>query len=247
MDKVFHIRTFNSPNGACQEVELDLPATDYELLDAMEQLRLEDGKHPYLEFHAVEEYDYLNERIQETDIFPLNALAKRLAELDTRGMAVFEGLVCMDIQKGVETIPICLHGLIGHGACLAAHGSGEQLPALRDFICGLAAFWPDPFEEDDDPVVREEHYGALFDDAVSAAQNGVDVPELSEGRKENIIIGLENYIIDLAGQFSEINQEALDSGLGACESIAAGFQEMWTDPVHTRRVETIQTPSQVLT
>ena len=146
-----------------------------------------------------------------------------------------------------KEIRLCLNGLIGHGACLAAHGSGEQLPALRDFICGLAAFWPDPFEEDDDPVVREEHYGALFDDAVSAAQNGVDVPELSEGRKENIIIGLENYIIDLAGQFSEINQEALDSGLGACESIAAGFQEMWTDPVHTRRVETIQTPSQVLT
>ena len=146
-----------------------------------------------------------------------------------------------------KEIRLCLHGLIEHGACLAAHGSGEQLPALRDFICGLAAFWPDPFEEDDDPVVREEHYGALFDDAVSAAQNGVDVPELSEGRKENIIIGLENYIIDLAGQFSEINQEALDSGLGACESIAAGFQEMWTDPVHTRRVETIQTPSQVLT
>lgn len=145
-----------------------------------------------------------------------------------------------------KEIRLCLHGLIGHGACLAAHGSGEQLPALRDFICGLAAFWPDPFEEDDDPVVREEHYGALFDDAVSAAQNGVDMPELSEGRKENIIIGLENYIIDLAGQFSEINQEALDSGLGACESIVAGFQEMWTDPVHTRRVETIQTPNQTL-
>ena len=106
MDKVFHIRTFSSPNGAYREVELDLPAMDYELLDAMEQLRLEDGKHPYLEFHAVEEYDYLNKRIQETDIFPLNALAKRLAELDTRGMAAFEGLVCMDIQKGGETIPI---------------------------------------------------------------------------------------------------------------------------------------------
>ena len=106
MDKVFHIRTFSSPNGAYREVELDLPAMDYELLDAMEQLRLEDGKHPYLEFYAVEEYDYLNKRIQETDIFPLNALAKRLAELDTRGMAAFEGLVCMDIQKGGETIPI---------------------------------------------------------------------------------------------------------------------------------------------
>ena len=106
MDKVFHIRTFSSPNGAYREVELDLPATDYELLDAMEQLRQEYGKRPYLEFHAAEEYDYLNKRIQETDLFPLNALAKRLAELDIRDMAVFEGLVCMDIRKGGETIPI---------------------------------------------------------------------------------------------------------------------------------------------
>ena len=106
MDKVFHIRTFSSLNGDFREVELDLPATDYELLDAMEQLRQEDGKHPYLEFHAAEEYDYLNKRIQETDLSRLNALAKRLAELDMRGMTAFEGLVCMDIQKGGETIPI---------------------------------------------------------------------------------------------------------------------------------------------
>ena len=48
MTKVFHIRALNSPNGDFREVELDLPATDYVLLDAMEQLRLEDGKRPYL-------------------------------------------------------------------------------------------------------------------------------------------------------------------------------------------------------
>lgn len=106
MDKVFHIRAFCCPNGTHREVELDLPATDYELLDAMEQLQPEDGKRPYLEFHAVEEYDYLNKRIQETDIFHLNPLARRLAELDWRGMAAFEGLVCMDLQKGETAIPI---------------------------------------------------------------------------------------------------------------------------------------------
>ena len=106
MDKIFHIRALNSPDGDFREVELDLPATDHELLDAMEQLRPEDGKRPYLESYAAEEYDYLNKRIPETDLFRLNALAKRLAQLDMRGMAVFEGLVCMDIQKGRETIPI---------------------------------------------------------------------------------------------------------------------------------------------
>ena len=41
MDKIFHIRALNSPNGDFREVELDLPATDYQLLDAIEQLRLD--------------------------------------------------------------------------------------------------------------------------------------------------------------------------------------------------------------
>ena len=106
MDKVFHIRAFCSPNGTFREVELDLPATDYELLDALEQLQPEDVKRPFLVFHAVEEYNYLDKRIQETDLFRLNALAKRLADLDGCDMAAFEGLVCMDLQKGEKAIPI---------------------------------------------------------------------------------------------------------------------------------------------
>lgn len=73
----------------------------------------------------------------------------------------------------------------------------------------------------------EEHYGTLFDQAVSAAQKSGVASELSEDRKENILIGLENYIIDLAGQFSEIDQEALKSGLGVCESVASGLQQTW--------------------
>ena len=126
MDNIFHIRALNSPYGGFREVELDLPAADYELLDATEQLRLEEGKRPYLEFHAAEEYDYLNKRIPETDLFRLNALAKRLAELDTRGMAVFEGLVCMDIQKGGETIPI--------GSLIDYAYSGECCHVVEDIV-----------------------------------------------------------------------------------------------------------------
>ena len=126
MNKIFHIRALNSPNGNFREVELDLPATDYQLLDAMEQLRLEDGKRPYLEYHAAEEYDYLNKRIQETDLVRLNALAKRLAELDMRGMATFEGLVCMDIQKGGKTIPI--------GSLIDYAYSGECCHVMEDAV-----------------------------------------------------------------------------------------------------------------
>lgn len=143
-----------------------------------------------------------------------------------------------------QEIRLCLHSLVGYAACLAARGSEEQLPALRDFTCALAAFWPDPYEENDDPTAREEHYAALFDKAVAAARSGGDVPELSPGRKENILIGLENYLIDLTGQFEKIDQEALDSGLGVCESIAAGLRQTWTESLQMQSQEPVQLSGQ---
>ncbi len=124
-----------------------------------------------------------------------------------------------------KEVRLCLHGLIGQGAYLAARGNEEQLPALRDFICYLAAFWPE--DPDADPVEAEKEFGAMFDKAVSDAQSQGSAPELSESRQENILIGLEDYLIDMASQFQEINQEALDSGLAACESVAAGLRQAW--------------------
>ena len=129
-------------------------------------------------------------------------------------------------HKRFVEVDQCLASLIDYGAFLASQGKEDQLPALRDFICSLASFWPDG-PDADDPIKLKEHYGALFDRAVSAAGKGEELPDLSLTGKENILIGLENYIIDLAGQFPKINQEALDSGLCACESIAASIRETW--------------------
>ena len=139
-------------------------------------------------------------------------------------------------QARSKEIRLCLHGLIGHGAYLAAQGNEEQLPALRDFICHLAAFWPE--DPDADPVEAEKRYGTLFDKEVSDARSNGSAPELSESRKENILIGLEDHLIDMAGQFQKIDQEALDSGLAACESVAAGLRQAWSG------VQQDQTPVQ---
>lgn len=106
MDKIFHIRAYRSLKGTSLEAELDLPATDYELLDLMDRLQAKDADQIELEIHTAEEYDYLNERIQEPSLFLLNALARRLEKLDNRGMAAFEGLVGMDLQKGEKEIPL---------------------------------------------------------------------------------------------------------------------------------------------
>ena len=80
MDKIFHVYT---SNGLDRYAELELPASDHQLLDLMERLRLEPGKLPYLEIlNFREEYNYLEQCIQELpDIFQLNALAKKLSEL----------------------------------------------------------------------------------------------------------------------------------------------------------------------
>ena len=58
------------------------------------------------------------------------------------------------------------------------------------------------------------------------------------------MIGLENYLIDLTGQYDKIDQEALDSGLGACESIAAGLRQTWTEALQTQSQEPIQLSGQ---
>lgn len=84
----------------------------------------------------------------------------------------------------------------------------------------------------------EKRYGTLFDKEVSDARSNGSAPELSESRKENILIGLEDYLIDMAGQFQKIDQEALNSGLAACESVAAGLRQAWSG------VQQDQTPVQ---
>lgn len=106
MGRIFHVYASNGPD---RDAELDLPASDYKLLDLMEQLRLEPGKLPYLEIlNCWEEYSYLERCIGELpDVFQLNALAKKLSELSmVKDMAAFEGLVGMEIKKGASPVPL---------------------------------------------------------------------------------------------------------------------------------------------
>ena len=90
-------------------MELSLPATDYEMLDMMERLHLEDGKLPYLEVLKFrEEYDYLEKCVHEQpDIYQLNTLARKLSEFTSvQEMAAFEGLVGKEIGNRAVTIEL---------------------------------------------------------------------------------------------------------------------------------------------
>ena len=106
MGEIFHIYASQGQNNY---VELDLPASDYEMLDMMERLRLEPGQMPYVEVLKIHEtYDYLDRCIHEQpDIYQLNALARKLSEFTgTQEMAAFEGMVGKEIGEKAITIEI---------------------------------------------------------------------------------------------------------------------------------------------
>ena len=99
--------------GRDHYAELELPASDYQMLDLMERLRLEPDQLPYVEILEVnEQYDYLERCIcQQPDVFQLNALARKLAKFTSvQELAAFEGLVGMDIEK--NALPIALSRLV---------------------------------------------------------------------------------------------------------------------------------------
>ena len=110
MDKIFRVYASHGPNNYA---ELDLPASDYEMLDLMDRLRLEPGQAPHLEIlKCSEEYEYLNKCIHDQpDVYQLNTLARKLSEFtSTHDMAAFEGLVGKEMEAGA--VPIGLPKLI---------------------------------------------------------------------------------------------------------------------------------------
>ena len=84
--------------------KLDLPASPWELWDAMEKVRLKDGEALYMEIDDYYAFEYLAPHLEELDISlnELNDLAARLATLDEVQGIAFEGLFSMEVQKKVN-------------------------------------------------------------------------------------------------------------------------------------------------
>ena len=84
---------------------LELPASPWELWDAMEKVRLKDGEALYMEIDDYYAFEYLAPHLEELDISlnELNDLAARLATLDEVQGIAFEGLFSVEVQKKVNT------------------------------------------------------------------------------------------------------------------------------------------------
>ena len=84
--------------------KLNLPASPWELRDAMEKVRLNEGEMLYMEIEDYEAFGYLAPYLDGLDISlnELNDLAALLSALDEVQEAAFEGLFSMDVQKKIN-------------------------------------------------------------------------------------------------------------------------------------------------
>lgn len=104
MNKVFQV-VLSGRNG--QSCELGLPAMPYEFLDALELLQMPIGGKPDWEIIEHTDFQYLHAHLTgECDLYQLNALADRLARLDERQKAAFEGLFQVEVSKKYGPIQI---------------------------------------------------------------------------------------------------------------------------------------------
>lgn len=122
MDKVFTVELATDKRRYC---ELELPATPYELLDALEKLQMKPGGQPRWEFIENSRFHFLHVHLtDECDLYQLNALATRLGELDSSGRIAFEGLFNQELAKkdGPITIATMIDLAYSTDCCMVVEG-----------------------------------------------------------------------------------------------------------------------------
>ena len=99
--KIISIYMGNPDNS--NHAELELPATPWELVDAMDKLRLSEGQEPYWQVEDIGRYGFLAPLLDGSDLYQFNALAEQLSTFDHVEAIAFEGLVQMEVDELCQT------------------------------------------------------------------------------------------------------------------------------------------------
>ena len=104
--KIFHVYLAKEsvPNNESY-AKLDLPASPWELWDAMDKVRLQTDDILYMEIEDYFAFEYLSPHLDGLDISlnELNDLAAQLAALDEVQGIAFEGMFSIEVQRKVNT------------------------------------------------------------------------------------------------------------------------------------------------
>jgi len=83
-----------------------LPLTPYEMLDTLDKLRMTPEDEPDWEICGYPAHRELHDWIGSGSVYELNALCRKLSELNPQESIVFEGLVEMEKEKDAKIIPM---------------------------------------------------------------------------------------------------------------------------------------------
>ena len=104
--KIFHVYLAKEsvPNNESY-AKLDLPASPWEVVDALDKVRLNEGEQLYMEIEDYDAFAYLAPHLDGLDISlnELNDLAALLSVLDEVQEVAFEGLFSIEVQRKVNT------------------------------------------------------------------------------------------------------------------------------------------------
>ena len=104
--KIFgvYLAKLDAPDSEAH-TRLELPASPWELHDAMDKVQLQENEELYLEVDDYYDFEYLAPHLDGADISlnELNDLAGQLAALDEVQGIAFEGLFSIEMQKKIST------------------------------------------------------------------------------------------------------------------------------------------------
>jgi len=125
LDEIFRIE-LSGGNGLY--AELALPATDYEMLDALERLSMDPGQNPNWEITCHSGYEHIDLFLREGTVYELNALARKLSEMDATQKTAFEGLIQIALNR--REGPMSFADLMAYAnsvdGCQVIHGATDD-------------------------------------------------------------------------------------------------------------------------
>lgn len=174
--RVFSVYMGNPEN--CNFAELDLPATPWEMVDAMDKLRLSEEQQPYWRLEDAGRYHFLVPYLDDWDFYKVNALAEQLSTFSDVNAVAFEGLVKMAVDRlckingGVLTLQRVLDMAYSADRCHVVPGIKDD-EALGHF-CVENDFLPE-LENIPEDVLRMLDY-ARIGKAMREREDGVITP-----------------------------------------------------------------------
>ena len=136
MRKVCEVYLISSSATDERGVELTFPVSQYEMMDAFEQIHTKSPGDVYWQVDEFYCFDYLAPHLDESmSIFEFNSLTEQLSKLDERQETALEGLLQMQADKhvqensGIITVPelMMLASNVDHCQVLADVHSNEDL------------------------------------------------------------------------------------------------------------------------